>query len=112
VECVGLIILGDEDRWAMPTIEASAKDILKLAIESNVPEAALDGRHLVQDLFELRHYDFRTLRNRVRCKSNRDRGTFLSRELPQWRTREWRRAQGCALRTPVGGFWSDRGPNA
>jgi hypothetical protein len=45
----------------MPTIEASAKDILKLAIDSNVPEAGLDGRRLVHDLIKLGHYDFRTL---------------------------------------------------
>ena len=61
VECLRIIIECDEERWAMPLIEAGARDVLKLAMGSSIPQVILRARHLVQDLIKLGYYEFRTL---------------------------------------------------
>ncbi len=61
VECLRMVIQGAEDRWAMPLIEASARDILTLAMRSDIPQAVLDGRRLAQDLIKSGNYEFRAL---------------------------------------------------
>lgn len=61
VECLRLMIEGDKERWGMVLIEANAREVLKLAIESNIPQAVLAARLLVQDLIRLGYYEFRNL---------------------------------------------------
>jgi hypothetical protein len=55
------MIEGDKERWGMVLIEANAREVLKLAIESNIPQAVLAARLLVQDLIRLGYYEFRNL---------------------------------------------------
>jgi hypothetical protein len=61
VECLRLMIEGDRERWVVVSVEANARDVLRLALESNVLQAALAARRLVQDLIMLGYYEFRTL---------------------------------------------------
>jgi len=61
IECLALIVEGDKERWTMAVIEPDTREILKLAMASNVPDAVLAARHLAQHLIKLGYYAFRKL---------------------------------------------------
>jgi hypothetical protein len=61
VECLRFIIEGDREHWVIVLTEGDARDVLRLAMDSNIPQAALGARRLIQDLIRLGYYDFRTL---------------------------------------------------
>jgi len=61
IECLRRIIEGDHERWVMVLVEGTARELLKLGLESGNPQAVLAARRLVQDLIVLGYFEFRTL---------------------------------------------------
>jgi hypothetical protein len=61
VSCLRLMIEGDRERWLLVGVEDDARQLLRLALDSNRPEAALPARRLVEDLIAKGHFGFRTL---------------------------------------------------
>ena len=61
VECLWLIIDGDKEGWILPLVENEARGVLSVAMNSNIPQASLAARRLIQDLIRRGHYEFRTL---------------------------------------------------
>jgi hypothetical protein len=63
VTCLRLMVEGDRERWLLLGVENDAKQILKLALSSNDPEASLSARRLTEELIARGHFGFRTLLN-------------------------------------------------
>jgi hypothetical protein len=61
VSCLRSMIEGDRERWLLVGVEDDARRLLRLALDSNRPEAALPARRLVEDLIARGHFGFRTL---------------------------------------------------
>lgn len=61
IECLRHIIEGDRERWVMVLAEATAREVLRVGLESNNPLAVLAARRLVQDVIALGYFEFRTL---------------------------------------------------
>jgi len=61
VECLGLLIEGDRERWILVGTEADALSLVKAALESQRPEPVHAAQRLAQHLIAKGHYSFRTL---------------------------------------------------
>ena len=61
LSCLRLMIEGDRERWLLVGVEDDARRLLRSALDSNQPDAALPARRLVEDLIAKGHFGFRTL---------------------------------------------------
>ncbi len=61
VTCLRLMIKGDRDGWLLLGVENDAMELLRQALESNNPEAALGARRLAEELIARGHFGFRDL---------------------------------------------------
>jgi hypothetical protein len=61
VSCLGLMVEGDREHWLLLGVENEAREVIRLALESNVPEAAMSARHLAENLIARGHFGFRNL---------------------------------------------------
>jgi len=61
LSCFRLMIEGDRERWLLVGVEDDARRLLRSALDSHQPEAALPARRLVEDLIAKGHFGFRTL---------------------------------------------------
>jgi hypothetical protein len=61
VTCLRLMIEGDRDRWLLLGVENDAMALLRQAMGSNNPEAALGARRLAEELIARGHFGFRAL---------------------------------------------------
>jgi hypothetical protein len=61
VSCLRLMVEGDRDRWLVIGVEGDAQELLRLALLSNHPDAALSARRLIEELIAKGHFQFRRL---------------------------------------------------
>ncbi len=61
VTCLRLMIEGDRERWLLLGVESDAIELLRRALNSNKPDAALSARRLAEELIARGHFAFRTL---------------------------------------------------
>ncbi len=61
VTCLRLMIEGDRERWLLLGVESDAIELLRSALNSNNPDAALSARRLAEELIARGHFGFRTL---------------------------------------------------
>jgi len=61
VNCLRLMIEGDRDRWLLLGVENDATELLRQALRSNNPEAALSARRLAEELIARGHFGFRAI---------------------------------------------------
>jgi hypothetical protein len=61
IECLRLVIEGDQERLLMVLAEEKAREVLRIGLASKQPQAALAARRLIQDLIALGYFEFRTL---------------------------------------------------
>lgn len=61
VACLGLMVEGDQERWLLLGVEANTRRALKLALDSNHPEAVSSAKRLIENLIARGNFGFRTL---------------------------------------------------
>lgn len=61
VTCLGLMVEGDQERWLLLGVEADTRHALKLALDSNHPEAVSSAKRLIENLIARGNFGFRTL---------------------------------------------------
>jgi hypothetical protein len=61
VACLRLMVEGDSERWILVGVEEDAKRILRQALDSNNPEAAISTRRLTEHLIAKGNFGFTTL---------------------------------------------------
>lgn len=61
ISCLGLMIEGDREHWLLLGVEDDARQVIRLALESSSPEAAMSARRLVENLIAKGHFGFRSL---------------------------------------------------
>jgi hypothetical protein len=57
------MVEGDRDRWLLIGVESDAQELLRVALHSNNPVAALSARGLAEELIGKGHFQFRALLN-------------------------------------------------
>jgi hypothetical protein len=61
VNCLRLMIEGDRERWLLLGVENDAMELLRKALRSNNPDAALSARRLAEELIARGHFGFRAI---------------------------------------------------
>ena len=61
VACLRLMVEGDSERWILIGVEEEAKRVLRHALDSSNPEAALSARRLTEYLIAKGNFGFTTL---------------------------------------------------
>jgi hypothetical protein len=64
VSCLGLMIEGDREHSLLLGIEDEAREVIRLALESNVSEAATSAQRLAENLIARGHFGFRNILGR------------------------------------------------
>ena len=61
VACLRLMVEGDSERWILVGVEEAAKRLLRVALDSDNPDAALAARRLLEHLIAKGNFGFRDL---------------------------------------------------
>jgi hypothetical protein len=61
VACLRLMIEADRERWLLLAVENDAMELLRQALRSDNPEAALSARRLAEELIARGHFGFRAI---------------------------------------------------
>ncbi|MGC8761736.1 MAG: hypothetical protein ACP5VC_17400 [Bryobacteraceae bacterium] len=61
VTCLRLLVEGDRERWLLLGVENDAMELLRRALRSNNPEAAISARRLAEELIARGHFGLRDL---------------------------------------------------
>jgi hypothetical protein len=61
VTCLRLMVEGDREGWLLLGVEDEAKQVLRLALDSNSPDAALAARRLTEQIIARGNFGFTSL---------------------------------------------------
>lgn len=61
VSCLRLMVEGDAERWLLLGVENDAMELLRVALGSNIPDAVLGARRLIEELIARGNFGFRML---------------------------------------------------